>query len=212
MKISCELMQDLLPLYYDDICNNHSKRVIEEHLVDCKTCQNLLERMKNETAKNILTEERRNVVMQHTKTIKRKSFIFGGVTIAIFAITLLLMIAEIREGNNWFLPILIPTLYGIVVSPFLLNQQLKLKEINALTRAGASVISIAMLLLVFETLFSWIFDGVLRLRFSNANLFVWDNTENLNANIDLLILLTCFIVGGTLLGIGVLRQKSSYRK
>jgi len=39
MKISCEIIKDLLPLYYDAVCSNESKAVVEAHLAECGNCK-----------------------------------------------------------------------------------------------------------------------------------------------------------------------------
>ncbi len=39
MKISCEIIQDLLPLYYDGVCSQDTKQVVEAHLKDCEKCK-----------------------------------------------------------------------------------------------------------------------------------------------------------------------------
>ena len=38
MKISCDIIQDLLPLYCDGVCSQDSKQVVEAHLQDCEKC------------------------------------------------------------------------------------------------------------------------------------------------------------------------------
>lgn len=45
-KVSCEIIKDMLPLYYDDVCSDESKRMVEEHLVGCHSCKNELDRLK----------------------------------------------------------------------------------------------------------------------------------------------------------------------
>ena len=30
-KISCDIIQDMLPLYYDEVCSADSRKMIEEH-------------------------------------------------------------------------------------------------------------------------------------------------------------------------------------
>ncbi len=45
MKLSCEVIGDLLPLYHDDICSNESKVMVEEHLAGCEGCKAELEAM-----------------------------------------------------------------------------------------------------------------------------------------------------------------------
>ncbi len=39
MKISCEIIKDLLPLYHDGVCSEDSKKAVEEHLLQCENCQ-----------------------------------------------------------------------------------------------------------------------------------------------------------------------------
>ena len=45
MKTSCELIRDLLPLYYDGVCSDTTKKIVEEHLADCKECSHILQKM-----------------------------------------------------------------------------------------------------------------------------------------------------------------------
>lgn len=42
MKLPCELVQDLLPLYHDGVCSQVSNEIIKEHLSSCKACRNQL--------------------------------------------------------------------------------------------------------------------------------------------------------------------------
>ncbi len=43
MKIACNIIKDLLPLYYDGVCSAESKAMIEEHLTQCEDCRAELE-------------------------------------------------------------------------------------------------------------------------------------------------------------------------
>lgn len=45
MKISCEIIRDLLPLYHDGVCSNESRQMIEEHLSECENCRAELKAM-----------------------------------------------------------------------------------------------------------------------------------------------------------------------
>ncbi len=38
MRISCEMVEDLLPLYLDDSCSKDSRIAVEEHLRACQDC------------------------------------------------------------------------------------------------------------------------------------------------------------------------------
>lgn len=39
MKLSCEMIQDLLPLYCDGVCSQDSKEAVEAHLKECEKCK-----------------------------------------------------------------------------------------------------------------------------------------------------------------------------
>ncbi len=39
MKLSCEIVEDLLPLYLDEVCSDKSREAVEEHLKSCETCR-----------------------------------------------------------------------------------------------------------------------------------------------------------------------------
>lgn len=41
MKLDCELIQDLLPLYAEGLCSPASRRAVEEHLSECEHCRRL---------------------------------------------------------------------------------------------------------------------------------------------------------------------------
>ena len=39
MKLDCEIIRDLLPLYGDNVCSEKSREAVEEHLRECETCR-----------------------------------------------------------------------------------------------------------------------------------------------------------------------------
>lgn len=39
MKLSCEIVQDLLPLYCDGVCSEESRQAVEAHLEGCDACR-----------------------------------------------------------------------------------------------------------------------------------------------------------------------------
>ena len=46
MKVSCDIVKDILPLYAEDMVSNATKKVVEEHICDCADCSKELEVLK----------------------------------------------------------------------------------------------------------------------------------------------------------------------
>ena len=42
MKLSCKVIEDMLPMYYDKVCSEDSAALVEEHLKDCPHCRQIL--------------------------------------------------------------------------------------------------------------------------------------------------------------------------
>ena len=47
-EIKCSIIQDILPLYVDEVVSQDTKEMIEEHLVHCEKCQKEYEVMRRE--------------------------------------------------------------------------------------------------------------------------------------------------------------------
>ncbi len=47
MRMECNVILDLLPLYVDEICSKESRYLVEEHLKECENCQKVYENMKS---------------------------------------------------------------------------------------------------------------------------------------------------------------------
>ena len=44
-NISCNVIVDILPLYNEEICSDETKKLVEEHLVECADCRRLSEQV-----------------------------------------------------------------------------------------------------------------------------------------------------------------------
>lgn len=80
MKISCDIIKDLLPLYHNDACNEDSKKIIEEHISECEDCKKFLEQINEDKMKipcniikdllplyhdNVCSEDSKKIVEEH---------------------------------------------------------------------------------------------------------------------------------------------------
>ena len=42
MILDCKVIEDLLPLYLDNVCSDTSKQLVGEHLKECEDCRRLI--------------------------------------------------------------------------------------------------------------------------------------------------------------------------
>lgn len=50
MKLSCNVVKDLLPSYIDELCSDESRELVEAHLNECSECRNCCNNMRSELA------------------------------------------------------------------------------------------------------------------------------------------------------------------
>ena len=127
MKIACEIIADLLPLYYDSVCSENSRKCVEEHLTECASCKNTLEKMSSVKYDNTLKNERQGVVLRHTRTVKRKSLVAGiGVASVLGIPVLITLVINLVTGHalDWFFIVLtsLMILASVTVVPLVLEK------------------------------------------------------------------------------------------
>lgn len=87
-KKDCKIIQDLLPNYVEGLTNDETNKFVEEHLKECKECNEMFSNMKKEFYKKE-SEEKENVnfLKKHKKQIKRLKLILL-IILAIFIIVI----------------------------------------------------------------------------------------------------------------------------
>ena len=97
MKITCDVIQDLMPSYIDGILSEDSKVLVEEHMGTCQECRKMLEIMKEEQGKE------QNQMRSSAATLKkiRKKLIVRRVLTAAVAV-ILTLIAAAAGYNHWY--------------------------------------------------------------------------------------------------------------
>ena len=53
----CDIVQDLLPLYYDNACSEVSSSFVEKHLAGCRDCQKIYDDLKEKIVKMFNIDE-----------------------------------------------------------------------------------------------------------------------------------------------------------
>lgn len=72
MDKKCDIIQDLLPLYVDEVCSQASKEMVNEHLQMCSQCNNICQQLRLDTNEEILNEEKTGIVERYRRKLKGK--------------------------------------------------------------------------------------------------------------------------------------------
>ncbi|MCH5270798.1 MAG: zf-HC2 domain-containing protein [Lachnospiraceae bacterium] len=127
MKLNCNVIHDLLPLYVDQICSDESRELVDEHLTDCRDCSTLLQQIRNTEIETDLKSETENVILHQAKFFKQKSTIAGAVIAGIFMIPILVcLIVNLASGAalNWFFIVFasLITAASLIVVPLMMPE------------------------------------------------------------------------------------------
>lgn len=87
MRIHCNIIQDLLPLYQDNVCSMESRELVEQHLKTCEECRKELASIDIELSNSHLYPEDEKIVSAASaawKKSKRIAFIKAiAITLAV---------------------------------------------------------------------------------------------------------------------------------
>lgn len=105
----CEVVQDLLPLYIDNICSEESRRMVSEHLELCSECSKLHENMsqsvKPESTEPELDSKKAFKAINHKWKIKKISIVCISVVLTALVVFVGCMIfQEVSVVHDYFDP------------------------------------------------------------------------------------------------------------
>ena len=86
MKISCEIIRDLLPLYQEDVCSEESKTMVEEHLSKCESCSKMMKEMQDNGLDETLKTEKMSLLNHCIQKVNKVSKFLGIGCTTIFTI------------------------------------------------------------------------------------------------------------------------------
>jgi len=76
----CGIIQDLLPLYHDNVCGAESRVLVEEHLKACLSCKATLDTISEELARPVYTADETKLIKSMrviARRVRTKSFLIG---------------------------------------------------------------------------------------------------------------------------------------
>ena len=102
MKISCEIIKDLLPIYIDEVCSDETRSLIATHLKGCSECKSELQKIErtlpiNNVRQNLNEAE---AIINLSKRWRRgmKKSVIKGIIIALVTILLIALLLHLFIG------------------------------------------------------------------------------------------------------------------
>lgn len=92
MKLPCNVILDLLPLYHDQVCSDETKALVEEHLLSCESCKEILKSMGGELPIPKQDIESVEILKSIKKELRTKEFKW-----LIFAVFVLILVLSLHN-------------------------------------------------------------------------------------------------------------------
>ncbi len=146
MKLSCEIIQDLLPLYADKVCSAASRELVDAHLTQCRECQRKLIALQNTECEERLQLEQQEILSHQASRFKRKAFLIGCCIAGILLIPVIVcLIVNLSTGHSldWFFIVLT----ALLVTASLIVVPLMVERKRFLVTLGSFTVSLLALLL-----------------------------------------------------------------
>ena len=97
---NCEVIRDLLVLYQDDTCSEESKKIVQEHLLECPSCSKYFDKIKEETLDEIYKIE---TCIDDKKNIKSLKRVIFKKNILVSVLSMFITLIVTLGGYNYFL-------------------------------------------------------------------------------------------------------------
>ena len=127
MKMDCEIVRDLLPLYADNACSGKSRDMVEEHLMECPDCRDLMDRLRETEIEEDLQSERESVIQYGIRRFRRRTAAVGSAVSGVLLVPILLcLVANLLTGPSlsWVSVVLaaVCVLASLVVVPIVVRE------------------------------------------------------------------------------------------
>lgn len=132
----CDIVQDLLPLYYDDACTPASRELVEQHLLTCEKCRKTYEGLKNTTIDKVIKSESVGILERHARKERNMAY-KAGVVIALLLlvpIVITFIVSMSSGGGLGVFAVLTASMMlvaSLIVIPLMSNQKRMTKSILA---------------------------------------------------------------------------------
>lgn len=146
MKYNCEIVRDLLPLYADQVCSGGSKEMVENHLAECESCRKIAGQAMDHSIEKSLLDEKRDVLLEHQKVVKKKTYMIGMATAGLLMIPVIVCLIcnlATQHALDWFFIVLTSMLLvaSVTVVPMVVYEK------KLMWAIVSSVVSLFLLLM-----------------------------------------------------------------
>lgn len=175
-KLKCSIVEDLMPLYIEDLLSEETKKEIELHLDECEDCKEIYDELKED----VNLEYEKNMDLKEYEYEELKTDTLNSIKNYLNKIKYILIIFSMAVSvgisilGNGFLS----TIPWIVIIPFVLG--LLYKE-NMLIIATAFIFNVLFNIILQKPDYI-IFASIYILLCTGAGLFLADSIKNLKTN------------------------------
>ena len=145
-NISCDVIQDIIPLYHDKVCSDKSREYVEEHIRTCENCYRFLESFSEMTFDSKIDDEKQKVLAHHAKKEKTVAMKTGMVIAAILLLPIVIaLILTIPGYSDW-------KVNAVLIASMLLTAGLTVVPLMSKTKKLSKTIifsTLALLLVIF---------------------------------------------------------------
>lgn len=98
MKVTCNVMEDLLPMYYDEVCSEETAAMVKEHLNSCPSCRRILTDLQSEIEMPAVKPDDIKPLLKIRKRYKRTKQSWLAAVILTLALIPLAFLSGNRQG------------------------------------------------------------------------------------------------------------------
>lgn len=175
-KLKCSIVEDLMPLYIEDLLNEETKKDIELHLDECEDCKEVYDELKEDV--NLGYEKKIDLKEDEYEELKTDTLdsiknYLNKIKYILIIFSMAVSVGISILGNGF-----LSTIPWIIIIPFVLG--LLYKE-NMLIIATALIFNI-LFNIVLQSAYAIIFDSIYILLCTGAGLFLAISIKNLKIN------------------------------
>lgn len=175
-KLKCSIVEDLMPLYIEDLLSEETKKEIELHLDECEDCKEVYDELKEDV--NLGYEKKIDLKEDEYEELKTDTLdsiknYLNKIKYILIIFSMAVSVGISILGNGF-----LSTIPWIIIIPFVLG--LLYKE-NMLIIATALIFNI-LFNIVLQSAYAIIFDSIYILLCTGAGLFLAISIKNLKTN------------------------------